>query len=451
MNPSPFADIVLIYPYFYTHAPRAMLFHPLGVAQLSALLRQEGLRVVVVDGTFLDKEAALARIVAAAPKIAGIYSMLSMTDNAFWLAAEIRKHLPQTLIACGGPMPTLKPRDYRPAFHLVFRGEAAASFPMFCAAYIRENAAIADISAIAAKTRPAGLHDLTAPDAVRLDIPPRHLDEAAINALPIPDRSDFDHPRYQQFWRDRGDFAPATVMTSYGCPFDCDFCSKPIFGKWFRRRDMDGLFSEITDIKAHGYDGLWIGDDCFTLDMDHVRSFCRRMTAEHLDMKWTCLSRVDAVTEADVRLMKQAGCRKVFFGLESGSDVVLRKMNKHATVADAERTLRLFADARVRTAGFFMVGYPGETRETIEQTFHWALSLPLDEISFTVPYPLPGTRLYEQVRPADEATDWQYENEIKLMFPSDVDEAFLKRRIAEVHEAFDRRRAASRAGGGNGP
>src|SRR6056297_1927589 len=97
------ADVVLIYPYYYTHAAKAMLFHPLGIAQLAALLRRKGLTVRVVDCTFLEKKDAVAAITAARPKIVGTYIMLSMSANAVELADILKKRLPDSLRVCGGP------------------------------------------------------------------------------------------------------------------------------------------------------------------------------------------------------------------------------------------------------------------------------------------------------------------------------------------------------------
>ena len=105
----------------------------------------------------------------------------------------------------------------------------------------------------------------------------------------------------------------------------------------------------------------------------------------------------------------------------------------------AEKTIKRFAQSEIRTAGFFMVGYPGETLATIETTFKWALSLPLDEISFTIPYPLPGTRLYDRVMIVDDTLDWQYENENRMVFKSDFDEDYLKKRIDSVYKEFNSR------------
>ena len=157
-------------------------------------------------------------------------------------------------------------------------------------------------------------------------------------------------------------------------------------------------------------------------------------------MNWHCLSRVDRVSQSDIELWQASGCRKVFFGLESGSNEILKLMNKKTTTEAAEKTIERFAGSDIRTAGFFIVWYPGETNETIETTFKWALSLPLDEISFTIPYPLPGTRLYDRVMHVDENLDWQYENENRMVFQSDFNEDDLKKRIDAVYQEFNTRR-----------
>ncbi|MDA3834198.1 MAG: radical SAM protein [Spirochaetales bacterium] len=161
-------------------------------------------------------------------------------------------------------------------------------------------------------------------------------------------------------------------------------------------------------------------------------------------MTWFCLSRVDRITQSDIALWQDSGCRKVFFGLESGSNDILKLMNKKTTTDEAEKTIERFAQSDIRTAGFFIVGYPGETYDTIETTFKWALSLPLDEVSFTIPYPLPGTRLYDRVMHVDGHRDWTYENENTMVFKSDFDEDYLKKRIDSVYWQFSARRSKTR-------
>lgn len=429
-------DVALIYPYQYRHARNAMLFYPLGIAQLSAVLRGKGFETLVLDTTFRDFDEVLGEIKYAMPKVAGIYVMLTMTDNARMLAKKLRQLVPGLLLTCGGPMPTLRPEQFSTDFDLVFRGESSESFPRFCRDYLLSGS-LTDI--LSHRHRYPGIFFQNPGTDAVIESPPRSHTEQELNQLPIPDLSDYDHSRYQQFWKNREDFRPAGIMTTYGCPHACDFCSKPIFGRYFRRRHMDRIMEEIRDIQSWGYDGLWVADDAFTLDLDHVQLFCDRMIREYPGMRWTCLSRTDTMNGKHVDLMRRAGCKKVFFGLESGNDEILRIMNKHVSVSTAERTVRLFEGSGIETAGFFMVGYPGETLETIEQTFAWALSLPLDEISFTIPFPLPGTRLYRRVYGVQTDREWRYENENRMIYNSEFDDAFLNRRINETYEQFNAR------------
>jgi anaerobic magnesium-protoporphyrin IX monomethyl ester cyclase len=117
-------------------------------------------------------------------------------------------------------------------------------------------------------------------------------------------------------------------------------------------------------------------------------------------------------------------------------------MRKRVSVDDGARTAAVYRAAGIGVAAFFIVGYPGETVADVEQTFALALDLPLDEISFNVPMPLPGSALWERLALDDPQRDWTHENDATLVFDSDFDERWLRRRIAETTEAF-----TARAGG----
>lgn len=149
---------------------------------------------------------------------------------------------------------------------------------------------------------------------------PIHHPQFVLEGLPNTDRSSADHAQYQAFWRDKTGYKPTTIMLTRGCPYQCSFCSKPIFGNVFRQRALDHVLADITDIERLGYDQLWIADDCFTLDPGYLHAFCYRLIAYGTGITWTCLSRVDRLTAETVGLMRQAGCVKVYLGLESGSD-----------------------------------------------------------------------------------------------------------------------------------
>jgi anaerobic magnesium-protoporphyrin IX monomethyl ester cyclase len=120
-------------------------------------------------------------------------------------------------------------------------------------------------------------------------------------------------------------------------------------------------------------------------------------------------------------------------------------MNKKVTVEQGVRAVHLFSQAGVGTAGFFMVGYPGETVESVEQTFALSLSLPLDEAWFTVPLPLPGTPLFARVADLRAWTDWEFSNQVKFVYPTAFDDQWLEARIRQTRETFEERRRSGPA------
>jgi anaerobic magnesium-protoporphyrin IX monomethyl ester cyclase len=194
------------------------------------------------------------------------------------------------------------------------------------------------------------------------------------------------------------------------------------------------VFEEIEQVQRLGYDSLWIADDNFTLNLSFLKEFCQRMAGRKIG--WSCLSRVTGINAEIAQLMKEAGCRRVYLGLETGSQDTLQLMNKRATLEEGTNAVHQFRKAGIETAAFFIVGYPLETISSIEATFELALTLPLDEISFNVPYPLPGSRLFDRVSGIDENKDWNTENEITFVYSSEFDEGWLRRRIGQTMQAF---------------
>ena len=154
-------------------------------------------------------------------------------------------------------------------------------------------------------------------------------------------------------------------------------------------------------------------------------------------MKWSCLSRSSGIDGEVAGLMKAAGCRRVYLGLETGCEETLQLMNKKTTVEEGVQAVHHFKQAGIEVAGFFIVGYPGETTDSIEQTFALALSLPLDEISFNVPFPLPGSNLFDRVSGIDPSKDWSQENDITFVYTSEFDLTWIRRRIRQTMKAFN--------------
>ncbi|MFZ0534653.1 MAG: radical SAM protein [Anaerolineales bacterium] len=430
--------VALVFPYFRTKSSTEMLFPPLGAACLSAQLKLRHIETRIFDCTFKTFRRVAKDLLAYHPDIVGLSSMILLSRNTFRFAELVREHLPEALLVVGGPMPTLYPDRYNGPFDLVFRGEADLSFPNFCQDYFTRQVGRKTLYELDLANYP-GLygHNLD----LKVDNPIVHHSLQEIRSFPIPDRSGFDHAAYQRAWMEKNGTKTTSIMVTLGCPFDCDFCSRPVFGHLYRKRDLDVVFEEIEQIKLLGYGHLWIADDNFTLNLSLLRTFCQRMLG--LEVKWSCLSRSTGIDADIARLMKEAGCERVYLGLETGSDETLRLMNKKATLEDGIEAVHHFRQAGIQVAGFFIVGYPGETNDTINQTFKYALSLHLDEISFNVPFPLPGSKLFDRVSGIDPSMDWSQENDVTFVYSSEFDPLWIKRRIRQTMKVFNQQKRQS--------
>jgi anaerobic magnesium-protoporphyrin IX monomethyl ester cyclase len=422
--------IALVYPYFRTRSATELLFPPLGAAGLAGQLLKLRVEARVFDCTFHDLAWIKNGLKAYQPDIVGIYTMVTLSRNTFQIAEMVRKELPDSLLVSGGPLPTLYPERFCTALDVVFRGEADLSFPRFCQALLN----LQDTHRYLELPLESYEGLFIQHNGIRINNPTVHHSEKVINTFALPHRDDFDHSAYQKVWSDLDGSKTTSIITTLGCPFSCDFCSRPVFGSRIRRRDLDIVLEEIRQIKQLGYDSLWIADDNFTLDFNYLKEFCQRISGTEIN--WSCLSRVTGIDETITNMMKDSGCIRVHLGLETGNQTTMEIMKKKATVEQGLNAVNLFHKAGITVAAFFIVGYPGETISSIEDTFRFALELPLDSISFNVPYPLPGSPLFERVKKVKADEDWNEENETTFLYDSEFDPAWIKSRISATMKTF---------------
>jgi len=430
--------VALVYPYFRTKSANELLFPPLGAASLASQLHVLGVETRIFDCTFETFEGIQKKIHAYLPDIVGIYSMVTLSRNTFRMAEMVRASLPDCLLVAGGPLPTLYPEQYCGTFDAVFRGEVDLSFPRFCKDFLNSKITRWQLNELPLENY-SGL--FIRRDGLQMENPTIHYPGKELESFPLPYRGDFDHAAYQDVWNRQTGAKTTSIILTLGCPFSCDFCSRPIFGSLFRRRKLDQVFDEIEQIRRLGYDSLWIADDNFTLDLTYLKDFCGRMSDQR--MQWSCLSRVTRIDGEITGMMKAAGCRRVYLGLETGNQETLQLMKKQASLEEGQNAVQLFHKAGIEVAAFFIVGYPGETIPAIEDTFRFALELPLDAISFNVPFPLPGSRLFERVSKLDKQMDWNEENEVTFVYESEFDSRWLQRRISETMQAFTEKKNGS--------
>jgi anaerobic magnesium-protoporphyrin IX monomethyl ester cyclase len=188
------------------------------------------------------------------------------------------------------------------------------------------------------------------------------------------------------------------IVTSRGCPAGCTYCIKHVSYQYsVRLRSPEKIMVELWRLKALGIHNIHMYADLFTVSREQVVELCERMIDENIDIKWTCNSRVDYVDEEMLQLMAKAGCWFISWGIESGNKQILKHAHKGAYPDKAERALRWAKKAGIKNWGYFIIGLPGETEETIRETIDFAKKLPLDIALFHVAAPYPGTPFFFEV------------------------------------------------------
>jgi anaerobic magnesium-protoporphyrin IX monomethyl ester cyclase len=394
-------NVVLLYPYLQPSLERSIFrFPPLGLGYLAAYLREHGISVDLIDCTFLSREEALEKVRRSNPRIIGIYSMFSMKGKAIEFADLLRRDC--DLLVAGGPLPTLNPQVFLQHFDTVVIGEGERTMYEI----VRATEGDADLSGVKGIAFKNGNETTFTPGRELI----RDLD-----IIPFPSRELFDNQSYKNYYSRRYGYSVTSMITSRGCPFKCDFCSRPVFGDQVRTRSAENIVDEMETVLTLGYDRIWFTDDCFTLNRRRIFGICNEIIQRGIKIDWECLSRVDTINREALRRMRQAGCKRVFFGIESGNDSVLALMKKRATVKEAREAVQMGKTAGLEVGAFFIVGYPGETDKTILDTVRFASQLPLDYLSFTLPYPIPGTPLYERIKDKIILTDWDDRGHLRIV------------------------------------
>ncbi|MCB8923691.1 MAG: radical SAM protein [Ardenticatenaceae bacterium] len=188
------------------------------------------------------------------------------------------------------------------------------------------------------------------------------------------------------------------IVTSRGCPAGCTYCIKHVSYQYsVRVRSPENIMEELWMLKRLGMNNIHMYADLFTVNREQAMGLCKLMIEQEINIKWTCNSRVDYVDEELLHMMAKAGCRLISWGIESGSEQILRHARKGAYPDKAARSLQWARNAGIMNWGYFIIGLPGETEETIRQTIDFSKTLPLDIALFHVAAPYPGTPFFFEV------------------------------------------------------
>lgn len=397
-------DVLLIKPnkgYFLG----ADTFFPMGLMYLAVATSRAGYDVHIAD---CDKNGWTLNdlsnfIKENNPQCIGI----NMFSNYLLVARDylnmIKEVAPEIKTIVGGPHPSAAPKqtmNYLKNADYAMVGEGEVGFPMIVNHILK------------------GAHKLE-------EIPGliwRKDNEIMVNPQTFTNDLDRFHPDIWNFinmteYQKKGynvGLDTAAVFSTRGCPFDCTFCSaNTIVGKKFRVRSLDNIISELRYLKDHyNVKNVILPDDNFTLNRNFVKSFCESILRENLHFKFLFTNgiRLDSLDEEILSLMLKAGIHKsVAIGVESGSDKILKLMKKSLSVAEIREKVLLMKKSGFRPIGYFIIGFPGETKETIMETINLSLELPFYRAQFNTYKPYPGCPSYKDLVKSGEIDEDTYD------------------------------------------
>jgi anaerobic magnesium-protoporphyrin IX monomethyl ester cyclase len=363
---------------------------PLGLLSLAAMLEKHGFTVTLDDLVYEEEELAfIERLAATKPDIIGFSFLTTAVARTINLVEKVAKAIPDAIRIGGGAhctgLPGKSLEDIN--LHYVIAGEGEYPLLDFCTR-LRDKKPIDSVSGLVYRSgdriieNPIGgfIEDLN-----ELPLPAWHLINMENYLFP---------PGYIKglFY-----YRTAFVMTSRGCPAHCIFCSSPgIFGRRIRRRSVENVMNEIRILKERfKVDSIFFLDDTFTLDANWVLEFCKQMKAQNINLPWACQTRVNVVTKSLLQTMKEGGCVQVDYGIESGSDRILKVIKKGTNVEMIKKAFAIAHEVGLRTYGSVLIGNPTETLEDIRMTKELLKEVKPSLTLFNFLTPMPGSELYD--------------------------------------------------------
>ncbi len=383
---------------------QSALQHPLGLLYLAGALEAVGHEAEILDLEVErhDLESFREKILRARPALAGFTSMTPHIHAVGALAEAAKVAAPDIFTVVGGPHASALPErtlEEFPALDAAVFGEGEQTLIELVDRLVRK-APLAGTPGLAHRLDDRIVREEPRPmveDLSTLPLPARHLlDVSLYTGAAVPGLS-------QDFLR------ITQLLTSRGCPYGCIFCaSRHTLGRKLRMRSAEDVIEEVELCRDRfGFNHFTLSDDQFTLDRARTRRLLDGFRA--LGASWDCDARVDLVDAELLGEMARSGCRKVGFGVESGSPTILRLLGKGISVDQVRSAFRDARRAGLMTAAYFMIGaHPDETEDDVGASITLAKELGTDFATFSVAVPLPGTTLYEMMKREGllETEDW---------------------------------------------
>ncbi|MDD4893812.1 MAG: radical SAM protein [Candidatus Omnitrophica bacterium] len=368
---------------------------PLGLAYAAAIAEQHGHEVIIIDANTkprITREEAVGQIMNFGAQMAGFM----LTVYMFRQTLEWIKFIKQKTglpVLTGNVLLDLYPDEVmsHPEIDYGIIGPATKSLPALL--YNLERGRNLD-----------NIGGLAFKDGGKVCINPPSTLEEDFGSLPFPARHLLSNEKYHTIVSKRKNFT--IMITSKGCPSRCGFCYVKNIPYSFRTAEKTA--DEIEECyKKYGIREIEFFDPLFTFNKQRVIDISRQIKTRNLDIIWACRSRVDTMDEELLNEMKSGGCKRIYYGIESGCQEILNASRKGITLDRIKRIVDLTKDKGILVLGFFLIGAPGDTMETASNTIDFALSLNLDYAQFHKTIAKPGTILYDQVKEATGRDYWR--------------------------------------------
>ena len=406
---------------------------PLGIYYLASYVRQNNFEVKVTDAEALKLNAQqiIEKIKNFEPGFVGISSTTVAFHRAVETAKAIKSSFPEIKIILGGPHVTANPQH-------------AMSFKEFDYGVLHEGE-----ETLLELLR--AINDKTDINLVR-GIIFRNNDSELIltsargyienlDSLPFPAYDLLDNiSAYTPPPSNYKTLPVINVITSRGCPNQCTFCDSNIFGRKYRYRSAENIVAEIKYLREkYGVREIAFVDDSFLIDKKRIYNLFELLGKENISFDWTCMSRINNTDYDFLKFLKSKGCWHISFGIESGDDNILKIIKKNISLNQAEEVIGWCHKLKIKTKGFFIIGHPTETMETIDKTIKLACKLKLDDVVATINTPIPGSQQYQEAEQYGtlDKSNWAEFNYWRPVFvPRGLTKDILLKKHRELYRRF---------------
>ena len=408
----------------------------LGLLHLAAEVRLHGYEPSIIESDIfnLDVGDVVREVLRVRPAYVGITLFTVGVWGAAQIARAIKQAAPETVIIVGGP-------------HISSMGkETMQRFKEFDYAVVGEGEKVLVdlLTALENRTDLFSVPEILFRKGPFLQAPSGKVVNRLLDELPMPAWDllpQFPH-KYKPAIYDFPRGPVATIAASRGCPFHCKFCDTSTFGAKVRHYSPQKVFEMMKHLHdTYGVRHIQFVDDLFLASKVRVTELCNLLLDSGLKMTWSCTARVDTVKPEVLEIMKKAGCWEISFGLETGSNELLQKMDKAARVEASEQAVKWTAAAGIRVKGLFMLGYPGENLETIQATKDFVRRIPMTIMNLTKFTPYPGSPVYRDLYGTNIRDDhWEKMNGMNFVWaPEGFTVEELDRHYQQILLSFYRR------------